>query len=225
MSLPDYINIRHSARARRMALRLDVKERVFHLVVPKGVSMRKAEAFAEGHDSWIQDKLAELPPLIHFEDGTFIPIFGQRTLIKIHHEPDLKITKIALEDKTLHVRTNKDDPSPRIARFLKDLVKEELTILSNDKAVRIRKKVRSVSVRDTKSRWGSCSCDGHLSYSWRLIFAPPESFDYVVAHEVAHLKHLNHSSKFWDLCRELSENFVEGEFWMKNHGRELMRYG
>jgi hypothetical protein len=79
-------------------------------------------------------------------------------------------------------------------------------------------------VREKKSRWGSCSSDDHLSYSWRLIFAPPAALDYVVAHEVAHLVHMNHSKAFWNLCRSLSHDFVNGQYWMKNHGHELMRY-
>jgi len=225
MNLPSHIHIKHSKRAKRVALRLDPIERIFHLVVPKGMSMRKAAAFAEGHERWMQEKLSSLPPKVGFEDGAVLPILGQRTLIKIHHEQDLKVTKIILEDGVLHVRTNKDDPSGRIVRFLKTLIKDELSILSHEKVARIGKAISSVSVRDTKSRWGSCSSDNNLSYSWRLVFAPPEAFDYVVAHEVAHLEHLNHSKAFWNLCEALSENYDEGKYWMKAHGSELMRYG
>lgn len=225
MTLPSHICIRRSARARRMALRLDTKERVFHLVVPKGVSLRKAEAFAEGHQDWMEEKLQELPPQILLEDGCLIPIFGERTRIRIHYTPDLERTKLLLESRVLHVFTNKEDPSPRIVRFLKALAKQELEVLTREKAEIIRKKVRAISVRDTKSRWGSCSSDGKLSFSWRLIFAPPEALDYVVAHEVAHLKHLDHSQRFWDVCEALSNDYEEGKYWMRNHGHELMRYG
>ena len=225
MGLPSHVQVRRSDRARRMALRLDTKERVFHLVVPKGVSLRRAEAFAEGHESWMQEKLRALPPLIGFSHGTKIPVLGQQTLIHVHREADLRQTKIVLEDQVLHVRTNKDDPSVRITRFLKELIREELQIVAREKAARIGKVVQSVSVRDTKSRWGSCSSDGNLSFSWRLIFAPYAAFDYVVGHEVAHLQHLDHSKAFWNLCRDLSDDFVEGEYWMRNHGHELMRYG
>lgn len=217
--------MKHSKRARRVALRLDPIERVFTLVVPKGMSMRRAEAFAEGQERWMQEKLSALPPKISFQDGVVIPVLGQRVEIKVHREDALKVTKIVLEGGILHVRTNKDDPSARIVRFLKTLIKDELEILSRDKAAEIGRDVQSVSVRDTKSRWGSCSCDGHLSYSWRLIFAPPEAFDYVVAHEVAHLEHLNHSKRFWDVCEALSDNYSEGKYWMGTHGSELMRYG
>ncbi len=208
-----------------MALRLDSKERVFHLVVPKGVSLNRAQAFAEGYESWMQEKLDELPPLIEYEHGTIIPIFGQRTTVRIYFDEDLRYTHLALEDKTLFVHTNKDDPSARIERYLKQLVKEEIKVLAREKAAMIRKKINKIVIRDTKSRWGSCSSDGTLSFSWRLIFAPPEALDYVVAHEVAHLKHLDHSDRFWDLCEEISDNYEEGKYWMRHHGHELMRYG
>ena len=225
MELPPHIKLKHSKRARRVALRLDPIERVFHLIVPSGVSLRKAHAFAEGHETWMQEKLGSLSPKVSLTHGSIIPIMGSRTRIDIHPEDDLSVTKIILEDHVLHVRTNRDDPSSRITRFLKTMIKDELTLLSHEKVARIGKTISSVSVRETKTRWGSCSSDNNLSFSWRLIFAPPEAFDYVVAHEVAHLRHLDHSKAFWALCRDLSENYLEGKYWMDNHGAELMRYG
>lgn len=187
--------------------------------------MKKALRFAEEHESWMQDKLKDLAPSVTFQDGVSIPVLGHERIIDIHHDPALKRTDIKLTDTHLEVRTNQSEPQGRITRFLKKLAKEELTKTSAEKAQRIGKNIKSISIRDTKSRWGSCSHDGHLSFSWRLIFAPYEAFDYVAAHEVAHLEHLDHSKAFWSLCRDLSDDFVEGEYWMKNHGQELMRYG
>lgn len=222
--LADYVVMKRSPRAKRLSLRLDTKNRVFTLVMPKGVSTKRAKAFAIQHEEWMEQKLAELPQPILLQHGTIIPIFGQRYRIKVKYDPDLRGTDIYLDRGVLHVRTNKEDPSSRIIRFLKQLVRDELMILSNEKAKKIGKRVRAVSVRDTKTRWGSCSADGKLSYSWRLIFAPYESFDYVVAHEVAHLKHLNHGKRFWALCEELSEDYEEGYSWMRSNSYELMRY-
>ena len=88
----------------------------------------------------------------------------------------------------------------------------------------IEKEIKSVRVSDTKTRWGSCSHDGRLCFSWRLAFAPYEAIDYVVAHEVAHLRHLDHSKEFWTLCEELSIDYAAGKRWMKENGSELMRY-
>ncbi|MBX2833680.1 MAG: M48 family metallopeptidase [Micavibrio sp.] len=225
MDLPTHIIVKNSARARRLALRLDPKDRAFHLVVPKGVSMRRAAAFAEEHASWMRDRLNELPKQVAFDDGAVIPVLGKNRVIRIDYDEGLKRTDITISHTHILVSTNQSDPSARIKRFLKALAKDELEALSREKASIIGKKVKAVTVRDTKSRWGSCSHDGNLSYSWRLIFAPYESFDYVVAHEVAHLKHLDHSTAFWNICRALSDNFIDGQYWMREHGQELMRYG
>lgn len=214
--------IRHSTRARRLALRLDPQDRVVRLTIPRGMSLKKAQDFVQDHLDWIDEKIAGLPPAVPYAKGRIIPILGQDRVIEII--PGRR-TKIELTQGSLRVETNLDNPAPRIARFLKDLAQEHLSTLSHEKAARIGRIVRDVSVRDTKSRWGSCAHDGALSYSWRLIFAPRLAMDYVVAHEVAHLTHLNHSRDFWNLCRDLCEDYVEGEYWMRNHGHELMRFG
>lgn len=223
--LPDHVVLKKSKRARRLALRLDPVERVFHLVVPSYTSMRTVQRFAEEHEGWMTSRLMALPPRVVFEHGAVVPVFGSRRRICITVDESFKRTQIELMHNQLRVKTNKDDPQGRIVRFLKGVAKDELLQLSKDKAKHIHKRVRGVSVRDTKSRWGSCSPDGHLSFSWRLIFAPPEAFDYVVAHEVAHLRHLDHSKAFWGVCRGLSDNFIEGQYWMREHRHELMRYG
>ena len=225
MELNEHIRIKHSARARRLALRLDPKERVINLVIPKGVSLKKAQNFARYHETWIEKALMELPPTVPFLQDKTIPLLGADRTISIERNAAHKITDISLTPDHLHIKTNKDDPSARIERFLKNLAKEKLTEMATAKALDINKPVKSITVRDTKSRWGSCSDDGKLSFSWRLIFAPSLAMDYVVAHEVAHLIHMDHSKKFWALCRDLSIDFVEGEYWMRNHGHELMRFG
>lgn len=221
---PDLV-LKINPRAKRMALRLDPKKQLINLVVPKRASMRSAYLFALEHKYWIQEKLSELPPAIHFTNGTIIPILGQDTEIGITYDITLKTTDISLKNNKLLVFTNKEDPAPRIKRFIINLAKKELTTLSHEKAAQINKKIMSVDVKDTSSRWGSCSQDGKLSYSWRLIFAPTHAFDYVVAHEVAHLLHMDHSPAFWMECEDLSANYSRGKSWMKRHSGELIRYG
>ena len=222
--LAEFVEVRRSERAKKLALRLDTKKRAFTLVVPKRISMRQAYDFAIEHEEWMEKKLAELPAEIPLANGTIVPIFGTPHEIKVSYNSEARRTDIKAEGGVLFVRTNKEDPSGRIIRFLKAMAKDELTILSQDKAAKIGKTIQSVSVRDTKTRWGSCSADGNLSFSWRLIFAPYDSFDYVVAHEVAHLEHLNHGKDFWKLCDQLSENYKDGHSWMKKNSYELMRY-
>ncbi len=129
-----------------------------------------------------------------------------------------------MKEKELNILTNKEDPSIRIVRFLKNLAKEKLSKLAHEKASKIDKTIQLVQVKDTSSRWGSCSHDGKISFSWRLIFAPMDAIDYVVAHEVAHLEHLDHSPDFWMLCEDLSREYSAGKSWMHRNSQELNRY-
>ncbi|GJL84623.1 MAG: hypothetical protein DHS20C02_03980 [Micavibrio sp.] len=220
-----YIQIKRSTRARRLALRVDFKDRVIYLVVPKRTALKKAYAFAHANSDWIDEQLENMPDAIPYEDGAVLPLFGQDTQLDITYDSGLKRTTIALINNQLVIRTNKEDPSGRIERFLRQMAKDKFAALSHEKAGIIGKKVAHVTVRDTKTRWGSCDENGRLSYCWRLIFAPYDAMDYIVAHEVAHLEHLDHSTAFWNVCRDLSDNYVDGYYWIHNNGCELMRYG
>lgn len=221
---PAYINVKHSVRARRVALRLDTKARRFDLIVPKWMSLHAAQDFAIDHDKWMQEKLAELPGGRPFAHGEEIPVLGRLRRITIEKHAKKK-TDITLEDTVLRVCTHMDDPSVRIQRYLKEMALDVMSGLVHDKAAQIGKKVFDVQIRDTKSRWGSCSTDNRIMLSWRLVLAPYEAMDYVIAHEVAHLRHMDHSAKFWKLCAELSDDYEEGKYWMRNHAQELMAFG
>ncbi len=225
MAIERLVQVKRSKRARRVALRLDAKEGVMNLVVPSHMKIDSALKFAKIHEEWVKETLASLPPGVPFEDGTVLPILGQKRRISVIYDENAKGTEIQLLKTVLQVRTNLIDPSPRIRRFLKSLAKQTLTEMTEKKVKRLGVSGVSVAVRETKSRWGSCSEDSNISYSWRLIFAPLVAIDYVVAHEVAHLKHLDHSDDFWRVCRRLSKDYFEGQYWMRNHGNILLRYG
>jgi predicted metal-dependent hydrolase len=218
------LKLRISKRAKRLSLRLDNKTHEMHLIMPARASYNKAYEFARQHKSWIREKLDLLPEPIYLQHGEKIPIFGHNVTIKINYDEELRKTDIVLKNNKLIVSTNKEDPSGRILRFLKECAKEEIKEMAEKKAKKINRKIKGLQVRDTKSRWGSCGPDGKLSFSWRLIFAPYYALDYVVAHEVAHLVHMNHSPKFWELCTRLSTDYSTGKNWMKEHGHTLMRY-
>ncbi len=223
--IEDLVTVKRSKRARRVALRLDPTERVINLVIPEHMPLHKAYKFAQDHEEWVKDTLSKLAPPLPFKDGTHLPIFGDTVRLSIHTDSTLKRTKITQHDDVLEVQTYMDEPTNRITAHIKKIAQAGLADMATDKADMINKSISTVTVRDTKSRWGSCSHKRELSFSWRLIFAPYDAIDYVVAHEVAHLIHMDHSKDFWTLCRSLSCNYVEGKFWMKNHGNELMRYG
>lgn len=225
MTIENLVQIRRSKRAKRVALRLDPVERVMNLVIPHKMPLHKAYNFVQTHEEWVRQNLARLSNTIEFTDGVQIPIFGETVDIQVDQSPLYKKTVIERHDFLLNVSTPLESPSDKIKQYLKKLAHEGLSDIASEKASWIRKKVTAVTVRDTKSRWGSCSQDACLSFSWRLIFAPYVAIDYVVAHEVAHLKHMNHSPAFWNVCESLCENYEEGKLWMKQHGNELMRYG
>lgn len=216
--------VKINPRAKRLALRVDPRGNKVNLVVPKRTSMINAYRFADKNSVWIREKLEELPQPIRLEDGAVIPLFGQNLAIKVTYDKTLKKTDITLINNEILVKTNKEDPNPRIVRYLKKIALERLSALAHEKAARINKAITKIDVKDTSSRWGSCSHDAKLSFSWRLIFAPHTAFDYVVAHEVAHLQVMDHSPAFWEACEALCEDYSTGKSWMKHHGGELVRY-
>lgn len=219
------LHLKINARAKRMALRVDVKKRRVNLIIPKRGSIRSAYKFALEHKYWIREKIEEIPESIPFADGSIISILGEETLIVVTFDATLKRTSITLKNNELLVSTNKEDPSARIKRFIINHAKESLSALAHEKAAVVGKTIQTIDVKDTSSRWGSCSQDGRLCFSWRLIFAPWDAFDYVVAHEVAHLTHMDHSANFWNHCADLCDDYSRGKTWMKRNGGELIRYG
>lgn len=225
MSYTDRLIIKKSKQARNYTLRLSHKERCIYLVIPHRSSEKRALYFADRHRHWIEEKLSTLPHAIPFEHSEIVPLFDIPTLINITYDQKRKTTHISHLDRKLDVLTNQELPSSRIERYLKKFAKEHLTALTHEKAAELGKKVNKVSIRDTSSRWGSCSSDGNISLSWRLIFAPIEAIDYVVSHEVAHLKHMDHSRNFWKVCESLCDDYTFGKQWIRDEGYSLMRYG
>jgi len=221
---PD-LELKISPQARRMALRLDNKRRIMYLVVPTRTRTDKAYGFALQYQDWIKENMSSLPAPVPLEHGNIIPVFGKKVRIKINYDPNLKRTSILLRNNVIHVSTNKEDPSRRIERFLRNLALEKIEKIALRKAACIDVEIKSVNVRDTKSRWGSCNHEGEISYSWRLIFAPRQAMDYVIAHEVAHLTHFDHSPEFWALCCRLSASYRKGREWMDKCGHTLWRFG
>jgi predicted metal-dependent hydrolase len=219
-----HLDVRVSPRARRMALRLDPKTRRVRLVIPKRASLRKAYEFAKDHREWIDSKVFGLPHPIPFVHGEKIPLLDRTITIEVIPSSS-RLTRIAFEGDRLAVSSNLDDPSPRITRFLKNHAAKELRVRADEKAARLGRRLSSFAVRDMKSRWGSCSLDGKMALSWRLIFAPEVACDYVVAHEAAHLVHPDHGQRFWALCEELSTDFSTGRDWVRDFGNELLRFG
>lgn len=216
------LSVRRDRRARRLTLRLDQRSGELHLVMPQRVPLREGLDFAEDRADWIRDQLAALAPQRPFEDGASVPYLGE--MHSIRHAPEAR-RGVWLADGSIWVSGQQDHLPRRVADFLKRSAREELSLRARAKAESIKRRVTRITLRDTKSRWGSCSSGGELNFSWRLIMAPETVLDYVVAHEVAHLVHMNHSRRFWNLVAKLVPDVATPQRWLQDQGNDLLRYG
>jgi predicted metal-dependent hydrolase len=221
------VRVSRHRRARRYTLRIHAATREIVLTMPPRGTLREAQAFAEKHGGWIAARLTRLPEAVPFAHGTVVPLRdiehhivhrpGERGTVWTEVHPRGR-RLICVAGETPHV-------ARRVHDFLRREVRRDLEIASRRYAEKLNVTVRRVSVRDQSSRWGSCSTTGVLSFSWRLIFAPPFVLDYLAAHEVAHLVEMNHSARFWRLVDRLCPNVKRAKAWLDAHGTELHRYG
>ncbi|HET9810201.1 MAG TPA: YgjP-like metallopeptidase domain-containing protein [Sphingomicrobium sp.] len=179
--------------ARRLRLRLDEREQVLKLTYPSRMRAAAALAWAATQRAWVDRQLDRLLPVEPFEPGAVITIDGCEIEL-CWHEAAPRRGLIA--DGRLTIGGPREAFGRRVERFLKDHALEILSTETAQMADSARLSVHSVSVGDARTRWGSCSSSGRIRYSWRLILAPPEARRYVVAHEVAHLRHLDHGAGF-----------------------------
>ncbi len=212
-----------SARARRVALRVDPRTGHVKLIVPPRMSKEQALAFARQNAAWIAVRLKRRQEPVPFSDDAMIPLFGVPH--RIRHRPDARGT-VWIEGGEIHVAGGVEHVSRRVGDWLTKQLRDRLMPLVREKAARVDRSVAHVTLRDTATQWGSCAKSGVLSFSSRLVFAPPEVVDYVVAHEIAHLVHHNHGARFWALAEKLtSGDMMAGKAWLRRHGPSLMRYG
>ncbi len=132
---------------------------------------------------------------------------------------------VSIADREIRVRGDPLHLPRRVRDHLARLARDELARRARPLADRIGCQIARVNVRDTKSRWGSCSANGNLSFSWRLILAPEAVVDYVVAHEVAHLVEMNHGPRFWRLVDRLAPGNARQRAWLNRHRARLLSYG
>ncbi len=219
----DYpISIKKNARSKRLTMRVDPYKGIINVTTPKRVSKRKVISFILEHQEWLAKQHQSLKGPISFDEGAIIPIKGKAFTIQHIEKRGIYIEK---QRTYLIVSCPKLRLKSAIKRYLKEQARKTLTKLAQEKATQIDKSIANISIKDTKTRWGSCSSKNNLNFSWRIIMAPDYVIDYLVAHEVAHLQHMNHSKAFWDLCFTLSKDGSQGKKWLRTHGSELQRYG
>lgn len=240
------VTIRRSARARRLTLSVNEARRTGVLTVPLNTTLEQAGDFLSRHFDWLRDKVAQMPEAIPFTDGTVMPLRGLEHRLRFVG-PARRRGAVWTDTQEQEIESAVDwsgsdahaapalpaicvaGDAQHAPRRLKDwLIREarkDLTARSHWHAKNLEVKPKRIAVRDQTTRWGSCSATGALSYSWRVILAPPFVLDYLAAHEVAHLKEMNHSKHFWALVRETMPRMEEGRRWLRAHGNDLHSFG
>jgi hypothetical protein len=220
------VALKRLSTSRRFTLRVRAATRDVVLTMPSHSSLKSAREFAERHAGWIGARLARLPRPIAFAPSAVTPLRGVDHVI-VHRpgERGVAWTEIGPQGPMICVAGERPHIARRVADFLKREARKDLEAAVARHAKRLGVAPRRVTLRDTASRWGSCSSTGGLNFSWRLILAPPEILDYLAAHEVAHTVHMNHSPAFWKLTRRLFPDTERAEAWLKVHGAALHRFG
>lgn len=216
---PLQIHLRRSSRARRMSLRVSRLDGKVTLTVPSFVGDSEALAFVHEKEQWLRTHHKTGPEPVVVGIGSMLPLGG-----KDHRIVAGQGRRIVVSDGVIAVPGNPTTAGRRLAAHLKQVARGQLASASDGYAQKLGRGFTKLTLRDTRSRWGSCSSAGGLMYSWRLILAPAEVLSYVAAHEVAHLQEMNHSADFWAVVRELYGPYEDQRRWLHEHGADLHRF-
>ncbi len=219
---PTRVEWRRNRRARRVSLRIDPCGGGVVVTLPMRAGRGAGVALLMNHADWVSDRLAALPDALPFADGSLVPIGDVPH--RIRHVPEA-CGGAWLQDGELHVSGAPEFLRRRVTDFLRAEALQRLTVLVVAKTTNLGLAARRIVVKDTRSRWGSCAADGSLAFSWRLVMTPEFVQDYVVAHEVAHLKYMNHGKRFWTLVDRLTPHAEAAIPWLRAEGFRLLRVG
>lgn len=222
------VTLKPNARARRFILRMEKSGSGARVTMPASASTLDALDFVRRHSDWIAERIGAMPMPVPFAPDALIPLRGVEH--RIVHAPGRRGTVIVLNQENggvaeLHVSGGEDHLARRLKDWLKREAKRDLTAAVERYATLLDVRHGRISLRDQSSRWGSCSSNGTLSFSWRLILAPSDILDYVAAHEAAHLIEMNHSPAFWAHVKRVCPHTQASKRWLKANGAGLHRYG
>lgn len=210
------ITLRRSARARRVSLRVSRLDGAVTLTLPPRMREAEAMAFLRGQEDWLRRALAARPCVQAVGIGTLLPVEGRA--LTLAPGPG---RAVRVEGDRLLIPGDLAQAGARAGAWLKALARERLAEASDRHAAALGCRYATLTLRDTRSRWGSCTAAGGLMYSWRLAMAPPQVLDYVAAHEVAHLQQMNHSPAFWAVVARLFPAHAAARRWLKAEGTHL----
>ncbi len=237
--------LRRSTRARRFSLQVSEARRGAILTMPVYSSFADADEFLSRHLDWLKERVAGLAEPVPFTHGAIIPLRGyahmlrfagsvrRRGVVWVEAAEDTKAAPAWPQSARvprrrvprLTVAGEPEHAPRRLLDWLKRQAHQDLRTRVSVHAGRLGLTPARIFVRDQTTRWGSCSTTGALSFSWRLVLAPPFVLDYLAAHEVAHLAHMNHGPRFWALVERIMPRHEEARVWLRKHGASLHRYG
>ena len=203
-------------------MRIDPRDGSVVITLPPRTARAAGMALLVDHAEWVTDRLAALPRATAFANGALVPVDGVPS--RIRHLAAVP-GGARLSGREIHVSGDPGNQGRQVAELLRAEALKRMSRLVTVKAEAAGLVARRVTVKDTRSRWGSCSADGTLMFSWRLVMAPPPVQDYVAAHEVAHLRHMNHGPRFWALVETLTRDADTSDAWLRTEGPALLRFG
>ncbi len=213
------VTLRRSRRSRRLSLRVSQLDGRVTMSLPLRTPLREARVFALEKEGWIRQALSKRPDAAR-------PVIGGQVLFE-GCEVNIVAGKGRVAKYVDGQITVPDTPhrvAPRLVAFLKLTARTRLRAASDRYAAALGTTYGRLTIRDTRSRWGSCSSEGNLMYSWRLVMAPPEVLDYVAAHEVSHLLEMNHSPDYWRVVASIYPDYKAPRAWLRQNGSLLHRY-
>lgn len=221
------VEVRRHPGARRLTLRVSRTRRAVIVTMPLQCDLDEAGTFLNRNIAWVRARLESLPRQVTFADGIFLPLRGEPHRIVFNgasgrNAPVARIENAPHADLVVSGAT--EHAPRRLADWLQAEARRDLGDAVTRHAQALALTPKKITIRDQASRWGSCSTTGALSFSWRLILAPPTILDYVAAHEVAHLAEMNHGPRFWALVRRAYPDLDQAKRWLQVYGMDLHRY-
>ena len=213
------VHLRKSTRARQFTLRVSSLDGKVSLTTPHFAKTHQISAFLKEKEPWLRQRLSEVQISVKVTFGTLLPVMGRDVLVERHVG-----LSIILSKHKIYVPEKSKIPAVQLRVFLKQYARQLLSKKSAHYAEKLGVSYSKLSLRDVRSCWGSCSDQGALMFSWRLIMAPPEVLDYVAAHEVVHLLHMDHTNRFWTELKNLFGDFKQQQSWLRENGSKLHRY-
>jgi len=215
------VRVHVDRRARRVSVRIDPHAREAVATAPAPRHALEAISFASERVDWIAERLGALPPPVRLRPGAYIPLRG--VIHRLKHEGTGRLVKIDRTGPTplILIPGPREAFSDKARGFFRNAARADFADRVAVHAETLKVTPRSIAIKDMRSRWGSCSSEGRLNFSWRLICAPPFALDYVAAHEVAHLREMNHSSRFWKQVDRCMPDWQDARRWLQERGSAL----